>query len=62
MTIYFFPAAHPERPLAGFCFFGQPFAMPAFSPEQDAALKAVAAWLKAKPGRGNTPLVFRLFG
>src|SRR6516165_7638758 len=36
--------------------------MPAFSPEQDAALKAVAAWLKAKPGRGNTPLVFRLFG
>jgi len=22
----------------------------------------VAAWLKAKPGRGNTPLVFRLFG
>src|SRR5947207_14983979 len=36
--------------------------MPAFSPEQDAALNAVAAWLKAKPGRGNTPLVFRLFG
>ena len=36
--------------------------MPAFSPEQDAALKAVAGWLKAKPGRGNTPLVFRLFG
>src|SRR5947209_16439097 len=36
--------------------------MPAFSPEQDAALKAVAGWLKAKPGRGNTPLIFRLFG
>ena len=26
--------------------------MPSFSPEQDAALKAVADWLKAKPGRG----------
>jgi ATP-dependent exoDNAse (exonuclease V) alpha subunit len=36
--------------------------MPAFSSEQDAALKAVADWLKAKPGRGNTPLIFRLFG
>src|SRR5947209_12498046 len=36
--------------------------MPAFSPEQDAALKAVAGWLKARPGRGNTPPVFRLFG
>src|SRR3954447_133530 len=36
--------------------------MPDFSPEQDAALKAVAEWLKAKPGRGNTPLIFRLFG
>jgi len=36
--------------------------MPAFSPEQDAALKAVAAWLKAKPGRGDTAPVFRLFG
>ena len=36
--------------------------MPAFSPEQDAALKAVADWLKAKPGQGNTPLIFRLFG
>jgi exodeoxyribonuclease-5 len=36
--------------------------VPAFSPEQDAALKAVADWLKAKPGRGNTPLIFRLFG
>src|SRR5262249_45216148 len=37
-------------------------AMPVFSPHQDAALKAVAAWLKAKPGRNNTPQVFRLFG
>src|SRR5882724_4407249 len=36
--------------------------MPDFSPEQDAALKAVAEWLKAKPGRGNTPPIFRLFG
>src|SRR6201982_199992 len=36
--------------------------MPVFSPHQDAALKAVAAWLKAKPGRDNTPQVFRLFG
>ena len=36
--------------------------MPAFSLEQDAALKAVASWLKAKPGRNNTPPLFRLFG
>ena len=36
--------------------------MPVFPPHQDAALKAVAAWLKAKPGRNNTPPVFRLFG
>ncbi len=36
--------------------------MPAFSPQQDVALSAVAAWLKAKPGRGDTPPVFRLFG
>jgi exodeoxyribonuclease-5 len=36
--------------------------MPSFSPEQDAALKAVADWLKAKPGQGGTPLIFRLFG
>src|SRR5437868_11383491 len=36
--------------------------MPDFSPEQDAALKAVAEWLKAKPGRGNPPPIFRLFG
>src|SRR5947209_13137663 len=35
---------------------------PMFTPHQDAALNAVAAWLKAKPGRHNTPPVFRLFG
>src|SRR6201996_6038966 len=33
-----------------------------FSPHQDSALKAVADWLKAKPGRNGTPPVFRLFG
>ena len=36
--------------------------MPTFSPQQDAALSAVAAWLKAGPGRSGTPQVFRLFG
>jgi exodeoxyribonuclease-5 len=36
--------------------------MPAFTPQQDAALSAVAAWLKAKPGQGGTPPLFRLFG
>jgi exodeoxyribonuclease-5 len=36
--------------------------MPEFTPHQDEALKAVAAWLKAKPGRGDTPQLFRLFG
>jgi exodeoxyribonuclease V len=36
--------------------------MPAFTPHQDAALKAVADWLKAKPGRRDTPQIFRLFG
>ena len=36
--------------------------MPAFSPAQDAALKAVADWLKSKPGQGSVPLIFRLFG
>jgi exodeoxyribonuclease-5 len=36
--------------------------MNSFTPHQGAALKAVAAWLKAGPGRGGTPLVFRLFG
>jgi len=25
-------------------------------------LKAVADWLKAKPGRNGTPPIFRLFG
>src|SRR4051794_17930041 len=35
---------------------------PMFTPHQDAALKAVAAWLKQKPGRGGTPQIFRLFG
>ena len=36
--------------------------MTIFSPQQDAALKAVDAWLKAKPGRNGNPNVFRLFG
>ena len=36
--------------------------MPAFSPQQDAALSAVADWLKAKPGQTGTPPLFRLFG
>jgi exodeoxyribonuclease-5 len=36
--------------------------VPVFTPHQDAALKAVADWLKAKPGRRGTPQVFRLFG
>ena len=36
--------------------------MTQFSPIQDAALKAVADWLKAKPGANGTPQVFRLFG
>src|ERR671923_2433384 len=36
--------------------------MTAFTPHQDTALKAVADWLKAKPGRNGTPQVFRLFG
>jgi len=36
--------------------------MSQFSPHQDQALLAVAQWLKAKPGVGSTPLVFRLFG
>jgi len=35
--------------------------MPVFSPHQEAALKAIADWLKAKPG-GGAPQVFRLFG
>jgi exodeoxyribonuclease-5 len=36
--------------------------MPSFTPHQDAALKAVSRWLKAKPGQRGTPQVFRLFG
>src|SRR5579871_3543016 len=36
--------------------------MTSFTPHQDAALQAVATWLKAKPGRNDTPPVFRLFG
>src|SRR5258708_23092057 len=36
--------------------------MPTFTPHQDSALKAVADWLKAKPGKSGTPPVFRLFG
>src|SRR6201986_5674089 len=36
--------------------------MTSFTPHQDSALKAVADWLKAKPGRNGTPPVFRLFG
>jgi len=36
--------------------------MTVFTPHQDAALKAVAAWLKARPGQGGTPQTFRLFG
>lgn len=36
--------------------------MPVFTPHQDAALRAVATWLKEKPGRGGTPPLFRLFG
>ena len=35
--------------------------MPTFTPHQDAALQAIAAWLDAKPGQG-APQVFRLFG
>src|SRR5437763_13667933 len=36
--------------------------MTTFTPHQDSALKAVAAWLKAKPGKNGTPPIFRLFG
>src|SRR4029077_6695330 len=36
--------------------------MPQFSPQQDAALRVVGEWLKAKPGSNGTPQVFRLFG
>jgi len=37
-------------------------ANPEFTPHQDAAVRAVAGWLKEKPGRNGTPQVFRLFG
>jgi len=36
--------------------------MPQFTPHQDNALKSVAEWLKAGPGRDGTSQVFRLFG
>src|SRR5436305_7369397 len=36
--------------------------MPEFTLHQDSALKAVAGWLKEKPGERGTPLLFRLFG
>src|SRR5437660_1714592 len=36
--------------------------MPESTPHQDAALKAVAGWLKDRPGERGTPLLFRLFG
>jgi exodeoxyribonuclease-5 len=36
--------------------------MQAWSPQQDAALKAVARWLSGKPGEKGHPQVFRLFG
>jgi exodeoxyribonuclease-5 len=36
--------------------------MPVFTPHQDAALKAVAQWLRLKPGTGGNPQIFRLFG
>src|SRR5258708_38771215 len=36
--------------------------MPTFTPHQDSALKAVAGWLKANPGKNGTPPIFRLFG
>jgi len=49
------------RDLAQFRFLPRTF-MPIFTPHQESALKAVAAWLKAKPGKYGTPQVFRLFG
>ncbi len=36
--------------------------MPVFTPQQDAALTSVAKWLNARPGKGGTPPIFRLFG
>jgi exodeoxyribonuclease-5 len=36
--------------------------MPQFTPHQDAALRAISDWMKAKPGKRGTPPIFRLFG
>ena len=36
--------------------------MISFTPHQDTALKAVADWLRTRPGERGTPQVFRLFG
>ncbi len=36
--------------------------MTQFTPHQNAALGAVADWMKARPGKNGTPQVFRLFG
>jgi exodeoxyribonuclease-5 len=36
--------------------------MPVFTTDQDAALNAIGAWLKEKPGRNGVPMIFRLFG
>lgn len=36
--------------------------MPVFTPQQEAALKAVSRWLKDRPGSPGCPQVFRLFG
>lgn len=36
--------------------------MATFTPHQDKALLAVADWLKARPGEGDTPQIFRMFG
>ena len=36
--------------------------MTTFTPHQDSALKAVADWLRGKPGSNGMPQVFRLFG
>ncbi len=36
--------------------------MTVFTPHQDAALSAVARWLKDRPGERSSPQVFRLFG
>ncbi len=36
--------------------------MAVFTPHQENALKAAEDWLKAMPGQGGTPAIFRLFG